>query len=124
MRLFLYQRELTPIVITIGLFLYFVFRAGSDFTGSYSLSSAAGYAGPFGAIGVGEVLLLVLGEIDLSAGQIFLFCPWVMYWLSHSGLPLVLAILIALLIVCRRWRDQRADHRASWRCPRSSPRWR
>jgi simple sugar transport system permease protein len=100
LRLFLYQRELTPIVITIALFAYFTIRAGSEFTGSLSLSSAAGFAGPIGAIAIGEVLLLVLAEIDLSAGQVFLFCPWMMYWLHNGGLPLVLAILIALLIVC------------------------
>jgi len=100
LRAFLYQRELTPIVITIGLFVYFAIRAGSSFTGSLSLSSAAGYAGPIGAIAVGEVLLLVLAEIDLSAGQVFLFCPWVMYWMHQDGLPLVIAIVIALLAVC------------------------
>jgi simple sugar transport system permease protein len=100
LRLFLYQRELTPVVITIALFVYFTIRAGSTFTGSLSLSSAAGYAGPIGAIAVGEVLLLMLAEIDLSVGQVFLFCPWVMYWLHNDGLPLVLAIVVALLAVC------------------------
>ncbi len=97
---FLYQRELTPIVITIALFMYFTIKAGSTFTDSLSISSAAGYAGPIGAIAVGEVLLLVLAEIDLSAGQVFLFCPWMMYWMHNDGLPLVLAILVALLAVC------------------------
>ena len=86
-------------MITIVLFLYFAIKAGSNFTGTLSLSSAAGYAGPIGAIAVGEVLLLVLAEIDLSAGQIFLFCPWVMYWMHSDGLPLALAIAIALLAV-------------------------
>ena len=100
LRAFLYQRELTPIVITIALFVYFTAKAGSNFTDSLSLSSAAGYAGPIGAIAVGEVLLLVLAEIDLSAGQVFLFCPWMMYWMHNAGLPLVFAILLALLAVC------------------------
>ena len=100
LRAFLYQRELTPIVITIVLFLYFAIRAGSNFTGSLSLSSAVGYAGPIGAIAIGEVFLLVLAEIDLSAGQVFLFCPWMMYWMHNDGLPLVLAIAIALFAVC------------------------
>ena len=108
LRVFLYQRELTPLVILAGLFIYFWLRAGSNFTGLTSLSSAAGYAGPIGAIAVGQVLLLVLAEIDLSAGQIFLFCPWVEYWLHTSGLPfglsgglpIWLAIVIALLVVC------------------------
>jgi simple sugar transport system permease protein len=100
LRAFLYQRELTPIVITVALFLYFTIKAGSTFTDTLSLSSAAGYAGPIGAIAIGEVLLLVLAEIDLSAGQVFLFCPWMMYWMHNDGLPLLLAILVALLAAC------------------------
>jgi len=100
LRVFLYQRELTPIVITIGLFVYFSVRAGSTFVNSLSLSSAAGYAGPIGAIAVGEVLLLVLAEIDLSAGQVFLFAAWVEYWLHNLGLPVALAIVLALAVCC------------------------
>ncbi len=100
LRAFLYQRELTPIVITIALFVYFALRAGSNFTDTLSLNSAVGFAGPVAGIAIGEVLLLVLAEIDLSAGQVFLFCPWVMYWMHQDGLPLVLAIVIALLAVC------------------------
>jgi simple sugar transport system permease protein len=100
LRLFVYQREVTPTLITFGLFTYFVVRAGSTFTDSLSLSSAAGYAGPIGAIAVGEVLLLVLGEIDLAAGQTFLFTPWVEYWLHNLGLPVALAILLALVVAC------------------------
>jgi simple sugar transport system permease protein len=100
LRLFLYQRELTPSLITIGLFVYFLIRGGSDWLDQLSLSSAAGYAGPVAAIAVGEVLLLVLAEIDLSAGQVFLFCPWVMWWVHNGGVPLVFAIVIALLACC------------------------
>jgi simple sugar transport system permease protein len=100
LRLFLYQRELTPFLILVGLFLYFTIRSGSNFTGLSSLSSAAGYAGPIGGIAVGQVLLLVLAEIDLSAGQIFLFCPWLEFWLHNAGIPVLPAMLLALLIVC------------------------
>ena len=100
LRLFIYQRELTPSLITVALFAYFAIRAGSNFTGSLSLSSAAGYAGPVGAIGVGEVLLLVLGEIDLSAGQVFLFAPWVEYWLHNASVPILPSILLALVVCC------------------------
>lgn len=100
LRVFLYQRELTPFLILVGLFLYFTIRSGSNFTGLSSLSSAAGYAGPIGGIAVGQVLLLVLAEIDLSAGQIFLFCPWLEFWLHNAGIPVLPAMLLALLIVC------------------------
>ena len=85
-------------MITVCLFLYFTIRAGSDFTDSLSLSSAAGYAGPIGAIAVGEVLLLVLGEIDLSAGQVFLFSAWVNWWLYTDGVPVALSMVLALLV--------------------------
>ena len=99
LRLFLYQRELTPVLILVGLFVYFAITSGSNFTGLTSLSSAAGYAGPIGAIAIGQVLLLVLAEIDLSAGQMFLFCPWMEFWLHNAGVPLILAIILALIIV-------------------------
>ncbi len=50
----------------------------------------------------------MLAEIDLSAGQIFLFCPWVEYWLHTNGLPfglsgglpIWLSIVLALAVVC------------------------
>jgi simple sugar transport system permease protein len=44
------------------------------------------------------VLLLMLAEIDLSAGQVFLFAPWVMYWMHNLGVPVAPAILIALIV--------------------------
>jgi simple sugar transport system permease protein len=100
LRAFLVQRELTPVLITIGLFVYFWARAGSTFTSSLSLSSAAGYAGPIGAIAVGEVMLLVLAEIDLSAGQVFLFAPWLEFWFNGLGIPILPSILLALLVCC------------------------
>jgi len=100
LRLFLYQRELTPVLITIALVVFFTIKAGSTFTASLSLSSAGGYAGPIGAIAVGEVMLLVLAEIDLSAGQTFLFAPWVEYWLHNLGVPIAVSILIALVVCC------------------------
>ena len=97
-RVFLSQREITPVVITIALFIYFAIDS-SSFVSSLSLNSAAGFAGPIGAIAVGEVLVLVLGEIDLSAGQVFLFAPWVMYWMWTLGVPVGWAIVVALVVV-------------------------
>ncbi len=42
----------------------------------------------------------MIAEIDLSIGQVFLFSPWMMYWMHNDGLPLVIAIVIALLACC------------------------
>lgn len=96
-RVFIYQRELTPIVLTVGLFVFFAIDSGPSFTSTLSIAAAAGYAGPIGAIAVSQVLLLVLAEIDLSAGQVFLFTPWVEWWLHSAGVPVVPAILLALV---------------------------
>ncbi len=96
-RAFLYQRELTPLVLLIAVFVVFAIDSGSSFTSTLSIAAAAGYAGPIGAIAVSQVLLLVLAEIDLSAGQVFLLTPWIEYWLNSAGVPVVPAILLALV---------------------------
>jgi simple sugar transport system permease protein len=95
-RLFVEQREVAPLLITIALFAYFAIRT-TDFLTTISLSSVVGYAGPFGALAVGQVLVLVLGEIDLSSGQVFLLSPWVMYWLWGVGVPVGFAMVCGLL---------------------------
>jgi simple sugar transport system permease protein len=94
---FVAQREVTPILITIGLLIFFTVKS-TNFLTSLGLNSAAGFAGPYGALAVGEVFVLVLGEIDLSAGQVFLFAPWVMYWLWQLGVPVGWAIVASLLV--------------------------
>jgi simple sugar transport system permease protein len=94
---FVAQREITPLLITIALFIFF-WVDSPNFLTSLGLNSAAGFAGPYGALAVGEVLVLVLGEIDLSAGQVFLFAPWVMYWLWQLGVPVGWAIVAALFV--------------------------
>lgn len=94
---FVAQREVTPILISIGLLIFFALKS-SNFLTVLGLNSAAGFAGPIGAIAVGEVFVLVLGEIDLSAGQVFLFSPWVMYWLWQIGVPVGWAIAVSLLV--------------------------
>jgi simple sugar transport system permease protein len=96
-RAFVAQREVTPTLITIALFIFFSIDS-PNFLNSLSLNSAAGFAGPIAAIAVGEVLVLMLGEIDLSAGQVFLFTPWVMYWLWTLGVPVGWAIVASLLV--------------------------
>jgi simple sugar transport system permease protein len=84
-------------VLTILVLCGFLLWKGTVVTSQLNLSSAAGYAGPIGAIAIAQVLLLVLAEIDLSAGAVFLFAPWIEYWLYTGGVPLVLSILLAIL---------------------------
>ena len=91
------QRETTVIVITILTIIYFALRSSALFTVDNIIATMQ-YVAPFIVIGAGEVLMLVLAEIDLSAGQVYLTAPWFVYWFWSWGVPVGWAILIALVL--------------------------
>jgi simple sugar transport system permease protein len=96
------QREATVFVVAVALFAYFWVDQGSNFTSKANLvtlfsnpSNAAGIA----IIALGEVFLLICGEIDLSVGFVVGFAPFFMHYLTdYYGFPGLLAILFALLL--------------------------
>lgn len=91
------RREATVIAITILTILYFALRTSALFTVDNTIVTFQ-YVAPFIVIGAGEVLMLVLAEIDLSAGQVYLTAPWFVYWFWSAGVPVGLAIILALLL--------------------------
>lgn len=91
------RREATVIAITILTIIYFALRTSALFTVDNTIVTFQ-YVAPFIVIGAGEVLMLVLAEIDLSAGQVYLTAPWFVYWFWSSGVPVGWAILLALLV--------------------------
>jgi simple sugar transport system permease protein len=95
---FLTLREGSIIVVTVLAALYFTLRTDRFFS-SANFVTLLPYFAPFAILAVGEVLLMVQGEIDLSIGSVYLFCPFMFYEFSQAGLPLV-ACLVASLIVC------------------------
>ena len=89
------HREVTIFVVLVALVIFFSVKSAAFY--SYDNVVTIGqYIAPIAVIGAGEVLLLTLGEIDLSAGEIFLFSAWVVYWLQADGVPIGWAITIAL----------------------------
>src|SRR6202789_4459135 len=92
------QREATIFVVAAALLLYFGLTHSSTFgsrTNAIDLLSET--AAPIIIIAIGEVLLLICGEIDLSVGFIFACAPFVMFYLNeYYGVPAGLAILISL----------------------------
>jgi len=96
---FLRQREATVLVVTIGLIIYFAL-ASSNFLGSSNLTTwLSEDAAPIIIIAIGEVLLLICGEIDLSVGFVYTFAPFLMHYLiDFYGVPGILAIIISLLM--------------------------
>jgi simple sugar transport system permease protein len=54
---------------------------------------------PYTIIGIGLVLLMVCGEIDLSVGFVWMLSPYIMHFFVDSGVPTFLAIVITILLL-------------------------
>ena len=95
---FLRQREATVLVVAIALIIYFSVSS-SNFYGTSNLSTWLSQDSAYiMIIAVGEVFLLICGEIDLSVSFIFTFSPFLMHYLiDYYSVPVIPAILLSLL---------------------------
>jgi len=89
-------REGSIVVVTLIVAIYFALNTSSFFT-SANFKTLLPYFAPFAILGAGEVFVMILGEIDLSIGAMYLFAPFLFYKLANAGLPLVPSMLIALI---------------------------
>ena len=93
------QRETTVFVVAVALFIYFAVSSTAFVTGTNLPILFTQDSSPYIIIALGEVMLLICGEIDLSVGFTFALAPYVMYFLhTYDGVPGLLAIVIALLM--------------------------
>ncbi|HEY2571913.1 MAG TPA: hypothetical protein VGI27_10580, partial [Solirubrobacteraceae bacterium] len=91
-------REGSIIVVTLITAIYFALNTSSFFT-STNFKTLLPYFAPFAILAAGEVFVMILGEIDLSIGAMYLFAPILFFKVNNSlGLPLVPAVLVALLM--------------------------
>ena len=95
------QREATVFIVDVLLIVYFglISTTGrAAFFTHTNLITLTQLAAPIIIIALGEVMLLICGEIDLSAGFTYQLTPFVMYYLiTDYHFPALLAILGALL---------------------------
>src|ERR1700727_3530350 len=90
-------REGSIIVVTLVTAIYFAANTSSFFTGS-NFETLLPYFAPFAILAAGEVFVMILGEIDLSIGAMYLFAAILFYKFNTSvGLPLVPSVLVALI---------------------------
>lgn len=89
-------REGSIIVVTIIVAIYFSANTSTFFT-SENFKTLLPYFAPLAILGAGEVFVMILGEIDLSIGAMYLFAPILFYKLDNAGLGLVPSLLISLL---------------------------
>jgi simple sugar transport system permease protein len=94
------QREATVFLVALALLLYFGISYPSTFVSqSNGVNLLSETAAPIILIAIGEVLLLICGEIDLSVGFIYQFSPFLMYFLiAYYHVPALLAIILALVM--------------------------
>jgi simple sugar transport system permease protein len=90
-------REGSIIVVTIAVAIYFSANTSAFLTGA-NFKTLLPYFAPLAILGAGEVFVMILGEIDLSIGAMYLFAPIVFYKLDTAGLGLVPSMIIALVI--------------------------
>jgi simple sugar transport system permease protein len=94
---FLTLREGSIIVVTLVTFGYFAITT-SHFVKGDTFKALLPYFAPFAIIAAGEVFVMILGEIDLSVGAVYLFTPFIWHVFHHAGLPLYPSIIAALLV--------------------------
>jgi simple sugar transport system permease protein len=90
-------REGSIIVVTILVAIYFAANTSAFFT-SANFKTLLPYFAPFAILAAGESFVMILGEIDLSIGAMYLFAPFLFYKLANAGLPLIPSVIIALLV--------------------------
>ena len=95
---FLNAREASITLIAVIVFIYFALTTPAFFSHG-SFVNVAQYMAPYVIIGIGLVLLMVCGEIDLSVGFVWTMSPFVMHFFVDSGLPTVLAIVVTVLLL-------------------------
>jgi len=97
---FLQQREASVFIVAVLLVVYFGFisSAHSSFFTENNIANVADATAPFALLAVGEVFLLICGEIDLAVGFVWTLSPFLMYFFNtYYHFPLFLAIVAALL---------------------------
>ncbi len=99
MSAFVRQREATVLVVAVVLFIFFALER-TAFLGHANLVLLFSDDAPqIIILALGEVLLLICGEIDLSVGFVVAFSPFLMHYLTDFyGVPGLLAIAIALFM--------------------------
>src|SRR3984893_7259861 len=92
----LHSREASIAIAGIVLVVYFQTTAPA-FLSAGNVANLAGYAATTAIIAAGEVMVLICGEVDLSAGQVYALSPFVMYYAHQAGVPFIFAIAIGLV---------------------------
>jgi simple sugar transport system permease protein len=91
------RREFGIFVVLVALILYFNAR-NSAFTSQDNWATLVEYGSPILIAAIGETMLLICGEIDLSVGHVYALAPLVLYKVAEHGYPLLVGLVAGLVI--------------------------
>src|SRR5438552_7623991 len=94
------RREASISLVAGGLIAFFWIK-NSAFGSADNWKNVTESMAPIALVAVGEVMLLICGEIDLAVGRVFALAPamvWVMSDPDHYALPIWLGVIIALVV--------------------------
>ncbi len=89
-------QELSILVVALILVGYFEWANHNFLLTDASLQNLSQFVAPTAIIACGEIMLMIGGEIDLSAGMVFAMAPFAMHFANQAGVPLPAAVLLAL----------------------------
>ena len=61
-------------------------------------ATLAAFIAPIAFFAVAEVLILILGEIDLSVGEVYVLSPFIVKHFNNVGVPIPLGLVLSMLI--------------------------
>src|SRR5581483_11326778 len=97
---FLQRREASIFVVAVALVVFF-WAKNSVFVDSDNIKNVSESMAPIALVAVGEVMLLICGEIDLAVGRVFALAPamvWVLSAPDQHNLPIWVGVILALLV--------------------------
>lgn len=89
--------ELRILLVAMILAAYFEFSNRDFLLTNASLVNLSQFIAPVAIIAFGEIMLMIGGDIDLSAGMVFAFAPFMMVFANDAGAPMWLAVIAGLV---------------------------
>jgi simple sugar transport system permease protein len=89
--------ELRILLVAVLLAAYFEFANHDFLLTDASLVNLSQFIAPVAIIAFGEIMLMIGGDIDLSAGMVFAFAPFMMVFANDAGAPMWLAVVAGLV---------------------------
>lgn len=92
-----WSAELRILLVAVLLAAYFEFANHDFLLTNASLVNLSQFIAPVAIIAFGEIMLMIGGDIDLSAGMVFAFAPFMMVFANDAGAPMWLAVIAGLV---------------------------